>query len=270
MSASSHTRGHRYAPGAHVRGAGLARIARPPRGQQQPRAAARDEQDRPVCCARRIWHPHAANARRGRPPARRPRRKVFSRSVHHQAQPRRQRPRRAPLPGSCVVAALCRGRRLRRFRRRHHADPGIHPGAGARHHARRVRRRQVSVRGGSRHLARLRAVPGRRLPGGRRIFARWARRRRRATPRFRILENFRHPIVQKYQRFIGANGIGIAGIEFITDAPASSIPTTSTRTRTTTATRRSAGGLYGMRAIARYLGDESRRSAQASSRMPSP
>src|SRR4051794_27889791 len=38
-----------------------------------------------------------------------------------------------------------------------------------------------------------------------------------APPRFQIIEGFRHPIVERYRRFLSDNGIGIAGIEFITD-----------------------------------------------------
>jgi glutathione synthase/RimK-type ligase-like ATP-grasp enzyme len=39
-----------------------------------------------------------------------------------------------------------------------------------------------------------------------------------AAPRFRIVKDFRHPIVERYRRFIADHGIGIAGIEFIEDA----------------------------------------------------
>ena len=72
MSASSHTRGHRYAAGADRRRARVARVARPARDQQRPRAAARDQQGRAVRGARALRHPHAAHDRRGR--ARRDRR----------------------------------------------------------------------------------------------------------------------------------------------------------------------------------------------------
>src|SRR5689334_19997492 len=37
------------------------------------------------------------------------------------------------------------------------------------------------------------------------------------APRFRILKGFNHPIIERYRRFLVANGIGIAGIEFIVD-----------------------------------------------------
>src|SRR5690606_16746508 len=36
------------------------------------------------------------------------------------------------------------------------------------------------------------------------------------TPRFQIIQGFDDPIIGQYQRFIADNGIGIAGIEFIT------------------------------------------------------
>jgi hypothetical protein len=37
------------------------------------------------------------------------------------------------------------------------------------------------------------------------------------TSKFRIVKDFDHPILERYQRFIAANGIHIAGIEFILD-----------------------------------------------------
>ena len=81
------------------------------------------------------------------------------------------------------------------------------------------------------------------------------------SPRFRILPSFDHPIVERYQRFLAANGIGIAGIEFITDA-AGEIYTydVNTNTNYNAAAEAEAGRAgtpgAGMRAIARYLGTE--------------
>src|SRR3546814_7677805 len=37
------------------------------------------------------------------------------------------------------------------------------------------------------------------------------------APRFQIVQGFDNPIIERYRRFIAANGIGISGIEFITD-----------------------------------------------------
>ncbi|HEY2966794.1 MAG TPA: alpha-L-glutamate ligase, partial [Casimicrobiaceae bacterium] len=76
------------------------------------------------------------------------------------------------------------------------------------------------------------------------------------VPRFRIVNDFRHPIVERYQRFIADNGIGIAGIEFITDR-AGAIYTYDVNTNTNyNSDAEAAAGIFGMRAIAAYLGDE--------------
>jgi hypothetical protein len=77
-----------------------------------------------------------------------------------------------------------------------------------------------------------------------------------AAPRFRIVRDFSNSIVERYQRFIADNGIGISGIEFITDA-AGELYTYDVNTNTNyNSAAEAEAGLYGMRAIARYLGDE--------------
>ncbi len=77
-----------------------------------------------------------------------------------------------------------------------------------------------------------------------------------AAPRFHIVRDFNDPIIERYQRFIADNGIGISGIEFISDA-AGELYTYDVNTNTNYNTAAEAeAGLYGMRAIARYLGDE--------------
>jgi hypothetical protein len=74
------------------------------------------------------------------------------------------------------------------------------------------------------------------------------------APRFQIIEGFDHSIIQRYQRFIADNGIEIAGIEFIVDQ-AGEIYTYDVNTNTNyNSDAEAAAGLYGMRAIARYLG----------------
>ncbi|HEY9445881.1 MAG TPA: alpha-L-glutamate ligase [Burkholderiales bacterium] len=76
------------------------------------------------------------------------------------------------------------------------------------------------------------------------------------APRFRIIQGFDHPIVQRYRRFIADNGIGIAGIEFITDGTGE-LYTYDVNTNTNYNSAAEAEvGVYGMRAIARYLGKE--------------
>jgi len=74
-----------------------------------------------------------------------------------------------------------------------------------------------------------------------------------AAPQFRILRDFSHPIVERYRRFLAANGIGIAGIEFITDSEGT-LYTYDVNTNTNyNAGAEADAGIYGMRAIATYL-----------------
>ncbi|HYC45714.1 MAG TPA: alpha-L-glutamate ligase [Burkholderiales bacterium] len=76
------------------------------------------------------------------------------------------------------------------------------------------------------------------------------------APRFSIIQGFDHPIVERYRQFIAANGIAIAGIEFITDARGE-IYTYDVNTNTNyNPAAEAEAGIYGMRAIARYLGQE--------------
>jgi RimK-like ATP-grasp domain len=76
------------------------------------------------------------------------------------------------------------------------------------------------------------------------------------APRFEILRNFSHPIVERYRRFIAANGIGIGGIEFITDREGE-IYTYDVNTNTNYNSAAEAdAGMFGMQAIADYLGGE--------------
>ena len=77
-----------------------------------------------------------------------------------------------------------------------------------------------------------------------------------SAPRFKILQGFRHPIVPKYERFMASNGIGIAGIEFIADENGE-LYTYDVNTNTNyNSAAEAEAGMYGMRAIARFLGEE--------------
>jgi len=79
-----------------------------------------------------------------------------------------------------------------------------------------------------------------------------------AAPQFRIVKDFSHPIIERYQRFLAANGIGIAGIEFIADREGE-IYTYDVNTNTNyNAAAEAEAGLFGMRAIAAYLERERR------------
>ena len=72
------------------------------------------------------------------------------------------------------------------------------------------------------------------------------------------MQGFAHPIVERYRRFLADNGIGIAGIEFIVDKRGD-LYTYDVNTNTNyNSDAEQAAGLYGMRAIARYLGRELR------------
>ena len=77
-----------------------------------------------------------------------------------------------------------------------------------------------------------------------------------AAPRFRIVRGFKHPIVEPYRRFIADHGIGIAGIEFIVDEAGETYTyDVNTNTNYNSAAEVEAG-IYGMCAIASYLGGE--------------
>jgi hypothetical protein len=77
-----------------------------------------------------------------------------------------------------------------------------------------------------------------------------------AAPRFQIINGFNDPIIERYRRFIASNGIGIAGIEFIRDAKGE-IYTYDVNTNTNyNSAAEAETGLFGMRSIAKYLGDE--------------
>ena len=76
------------------------------------------------------------------------------------------------------------------------------------------------------------------------------------APRFQIIKGFEHPILDRYRRFLAGNGIGIAGIEFIVDQTGE-LYTYDVNTNTNyNSAAEAEAGLYGMRAIAGYLGEE--------------
>jgi hypothetical protein len=69
---------------------------------------------------------------------------------------------------------------------------------------------------------------------------------------------FRHPITARYERFLAANGIEIAGIEFITDADGE-IYSYDVNTNTNYNAQAEADAqvpITGMRAVAAFLGGE--------------
>jgi len=91
-----------------------------------------------------------------------------------------------------------------------------------------------------------------------------------AMPRFRIVRGFAHPIVERYRRFINDNGIGIAGIEFIVDA-SGDLYTYDVNTNTNyNSAAEDEAGIYGMRAIAAYLAGELQKLQRSRSGTPVP
>ena len=76
-------------------------------------------------------------------------------------------------------------------------------------------------------------------------------------PMFRILEGFDDPILERYAGFLADNGIGISGIEFVRDSSGHIFTyDVNTNTNYNPEAEAAAGGPYGMKAIARFLGEE--------------
>ena len=74
--------------------------------------------------------------------------------------------------------------------------------------------------------------------------------------KFQIIEGFDHPILESYRRFLGSNGTQIAGIEFILDKDGE-IYTYDINTNTNyNTTAETDAGVSGMRKIAEYLGNQ--------------
>jgi glutathione synthase/RimK-type ligase-like ATP-grasp enzyme len=89
-----------------------------------------------------------------------------------------------------------------------------------------------------------------------------------ASPRFRIIDGFAHPIVVRYRQFLAANGIGIAGIEFIADERGE-LYTYDVNTNTNyNSDAEKVAGMSGMGAIADYLGRELARLYPAAAPVP--
>lgn len=74
--------------------------------------------------------------------------------------------------------------------------------------------------------------------------------------KFQIQENFNEPIIEKYEQLLEANGIKIAGIEFIKDADGQ-IYTYDINTNTNyNSEAEAASGKYGMLEVAKFLGSQ--------------
>ena len=73
---------------------------------------------------------------------------------------------------------------------------------------------------------------------------------------FRIIPDFQHELVEPYERFLAANGIHIAGVEFIVDRSGRAYTYDVNTNTNYNSEAEAAAGVYGMRSIAAYLGAE--------------
>ncbi|MBT2570667.1 alpha-L-glutamate ligase [Planococcus sp. ISL-110] len=75
------------------------------------------------------------------------------------------------------------------------------------------------------------------------------------APKFQVIEGFEDPILKKYEAFLRRNGIDVAGIEFIRNA-AGNIFTYDVNTNTNyNADAEALAGKYGMLELAKFLGE---------------
>lgn len=82
-----------------------------------------------------------------------------------------------------------------------------------------------------------------------------------APAKFKVREGFDHPIIDKYEKLLQANGIQIAGIEFIEDKDGK-IYTYDINTNTNyNSDAEAASGKYGMLEVAKFLGTELEKTA---------
>ena len=76
------------------------------------------------------------------------------------------------------------------------------------------------------------------------------------APRFEIVQGFRSPLIERYQRFLAANDIEVAGVEFIVDAQGEAYTyDVNTNTNYNSAAEDRAG-IHGMDSVAAFLGAE--------------
>ncbi|BBK37885.1 glutathione synthase [Allostella sp. ATCC 35155] len=73
------------------------------------------------------------------------------------------------------------------------------------------------------------------------------------SDKFRIVDDFRHPLIPAWERFLAANDIGVAGIEFIVDRQGKAWTYDVNTNTNYNPDAEARAGRYGMRAIARHL-----------------
>jgi hypothetical protein len=75
------------------------------------------------------------------------------------------------------------------------------------------------------------------------------------SERFRIVDGYENPLIPTYERFLAANGIGIAGIEVIVDREGVAYAYDVNTNTNYNPQAEARAGTFGMRAIARHLDD---------------
>jgi hypothetical protein len=73
------------------------------------------------------------------------------------------------------------------------------------------------------------------------------------SEKFRILDGYRDPLIPTYEKFLAANGIGIAGIEVIVDAEGRAYAYDVNTNTNYNPDAEARAQVFGMRTIARYL-----------------
>jgi glutathione synthase/RimK-type ligase-like ATP-grasp enzyme len=73
------------------------------------------------------------------------------------------------------------------------------------------------------------------------------------SEKFRIVEGYQNPLIPTYERFLVANGIGIAGIEVIVDGEGRTFTYDVNTNTNYNPDAEAQAGVFGMRSIARYL-----------------
>ncbi len=77
-----------------------------------------------------------------------------------------------------------------------------------------------------------------------------------STSKFHIVKDFDHPILERYRRFLADNETHIAGIEFVLDKDGEPYTYDINTNTNYNPSAEAAAGVSGMRSIAEYLGDE--------------
>jgi hypothetical protein len=83
------------------------------------------------------------------------------------------------------------------------------------------------------------------------------------SEKFRIVEGYSNPLIPTYERFLAANGIGIAGIEVIADGEGRTFTYDVNTNTNYNPDAEARAGMFGMRAIARHLDGLLKRSQAA-------